>query len=133
MSWSQWVVGPNGLINGTNHVERAGIYGFDGTVWSQSNLDIKQPEIRYVFEMFRDPTDSRKNGFFMSGERFYYIKEDTETGSHGVIHGRNGAAPITIYKSTKAIVVGIGKPDAVAGKVAVAVCKIGDSLTGFGL
>lgn len=133
MSWNQWVVGPNGLVNGSNQVTKAGIYGHDGTVWAQSSIEAKPHEIKYVVSMFHNPTDARENGFMVSGDRYFYIRDDTESGSHGVIHGRNGSSPITIYKTTKAIVIGIGKPDAITGKIAVAVCKIGDSLSSFGL
>lgn len=134
MSWNQWVSGPNGLVNGNNQIVKAGIYGHDGTVWAQTGIDAKSDEIRYVVGMFMDPSDAMINGFTISSDRYFYIREDTETGSsHGVIHGRNGSSPVTIYKTSKAIVIGIGKPDAITGKIAVAVCKIGDSLSSFGL
>ena len=66
----------------------------------------------------------------MAGERFKYIREDSE-GNHGIIHARNGSQPATLFKTNRAIVIGIGKPDAVAGKVALAVCRVGEQLTGF--
>ena len=84
--------------------------------------------------MFSDASSAMVGGFMLSQDRYFYIREDTETGaSHGVIHGRTGSSPVTIYKTAKAVVIGIGKPDAITGKIAVAVCKIGDSLSSFGL
>lgn len=83
--------------------------------------------------MFVDPHYARENGFQVSGQRYFYIREDMESGAQSVIHGRNGLCPITIYKTTKAIIIGVGKPDAITGKIAVTVCKIGDSLASFGL
>jgi len=135
MSWQQWVAGPNGLVNGNNQVTKAGIYGHDGTVWAQSEaLECTTDEIRYVVAMFSDASSAMVGGFMLSQDRYFYIREDTETGaSHGVIHGRTGSSPVTIYKTAKAVVIGIGKPDAITGKIAVAVCKIGDSLSSFGL
>ena len=67
----------------------------------------------------------------MGGERYKYIKEDTAEGDggFGIVHARLSSCPVTIFKTNTAIVIGIGKPDAVSGKVAVTVCKIGDALS----
>lgn len=87
----------------------------------------------FVSNMFVTPQEARQLGFCLGGERYKYIKEDTAEGGggFGIVHARNGSCPVTIFKTTSAIVIGIGKPDAVTGKVSVAVCKIGDTLTGF--
>jgi len=135
MSWSQWVVGPNGLINADSQIENAGIYGHDGTVWAEEGMNCRPEEIQFITKMFIDPHYARENGFQVSGKRYLYIREDMESGAwnQSVIHGRTGLCPISIYKSAKAIVIGVGKADAITGKIAVTVCKIGDSLASFGL
>lgn len=132
-SWNDWVTGPNGLINDTNEIHRAAIYGQDGTCWAEDKLQCSKEEIMFVSNMFVTPQEARQVGFSLGGERYKYIREDTAEGGggFGIVHARNGSCPVTLFRTNKAVVIGIGKPDAVTGKVSVAVCKIGDTLTGF--
>ena len=48
MSWAQWVVGPNGLINADSQIETAGIYGHDGTVWAEEGMNCRPEEIQFI-------------------------------------------------------------------------------------
>lgn len=131
MSWNDWISGPSGLINDDTQIERAAIYGQDGTCWAAEKLTCTTTEITNMNNMFIEPQEARQVGFSLGGERYVYIREDTDSGSFGIVHARNGSCPCTIFKTNKAIVIGIGKPDAVTGKVSVGVCKIGEALCNF--
>ena len=58
-----------------------------------------------------------------------YISEDKED---GIIQASDGNRPITIYKTPRSIIIGIGYPDAVRGNVTTAVSRIGERLEAFG-
>ena len=69
------------------------------------------------------------HGFEIGGVKMIYISEDKDD---GIIQASDGNCPITIYKSTKSLIIGVGQPDALRGNVTKAVSRIGERLEAFG-
>jgi len=132
MSWDSYITGPSGLLN-RGPIEKAGIFGTNGAVWAESGIQPDYQELLAITALFADPTPGYANGFVLGGQKFTLIKIDEEM-MHGKAKTMEGGSPnpITIQKTTQALVTAIGKADAAAGQVSMAVGAIGDYLAKAG-
>jgi len=132
MSWDSYITGPSGLLN-RGPIEKAGIFGINGATWAQSGINPQYEELLAIAALFEDPSPGYANGFTLGGERFTVLRIDEE-----MLHGKakptegTSACPLTIQKTTQALVTAIGKADAAAGQVSMAVGTIGDYLVKAG-
>jgi hypothetical protein len=130
MSWESYITGPSGLLN-RGPIEKAGIFGVNGAVWAESGIGPDYQELLAIAGLFVDPSPGYANGFALGGQKFTLIRIDEEM-LHGKAKGGGSPNCITIQKTTQALVTAIGKADAPAGQVSMAVGAIGDYLSKAG-
>ena len=127
--WESYITGPSGLMN-RGPIESAGIFGTNGSTWSQSGINPTYEELLALANLYANPAIGYSEGFTLGGKKYALIRIDDDE----IIHGRGKTAagntpnPITIMKTTQALVVAIGKEDANGGQVSMAVTVIGDYL-----
>jgi len=132
MSWESYITGPSGLLN-RGPIEKAGIFGINGAVWAESGIQPSYQELLDIASLFNDPSPGYANGFVLGGQKFALIRIDEEM-LHGKAKTMDGGTPnfLTIQKTTQALITAIGKADAPAGQVSMAVGVIGDYLSKSG-
>ena len=134
MSWAEYLDGANGIIpKSRDNVTAAGIYGLNGAVWAQKDLTASYEDILRLAKLFEDDDEVKQaleRGFEFTGNKYTYLRGDEQMIQ---AKGKCGQmAPLTVFKTKKALVVALGGESAVAGLVSTAVSQIGDYLVNYG-
>lgn len=135
MTWAAYITGESGLLAQYNRIACGGIFGTNGSTFAQSGMDHAQTnytEILDLVKLFTDPSPGYEKGFSFNGFEFALLRVDDDKIIQAKGKGEGTMYPMTIQKTTQAMVIAIGHNDAVAGQVSSGVAKIADYLDGIG-
>ncbi|KAG0204714.1 profilin, required for normal timing of actin polymerization in response to thermal stress [Mortierella sp. GBA30] len=125
MSWQAYV---DSNLLGTGKVEKAAIFGIDGSLWATSKgFNVGAVEIQKLIAAFNDTNEIAANGLYLEGKKYFYLRSGENS-----IYARLGAAGVTCVKTTQAILVGHYAETMQAGDCTVVVESLGDYLRGTG-
>ncbi|CAO3571674.1 unnamed protein product [Mortierella alpina] len=125
MSWQAYV--DKNLI-GTGKVQKAAIFGLDGSLWATSpDFKVAGAEVQKLIAAFKDTSDIAPNGLYLEGKKYVYLRS-----SENSIYARLGADGVTCVKTNQAVLVGHYGENMQAGDCTVVVEALGDYLRSTG-
>ncbi|KAJ3017825.1 profilin, required for normal timing of actin polymerization in response to thermal stress [Thoreauomyces humboldtii] len=121
MSWQQYV---DSNLLGTGKIQRAAIFGLDGSLWAtSSNLSVAGPEATALVKGFTDPSGLRAAGIFVAGIKYFTLRADDRA-----IYGKQGQNGLVAAKTKQAIIIGIYESPVQAGEANKVVEGLADYL-----
>ncbi|KAJ1566906.1 profilin, required for normal timing of actin polymerization in response to thermal stress, partial [Cladochytrium tenue] len=104
MSWQAYV--DNNLV-GTQKIQKAAIFGLDGTQWAASaGFSVAPQEITALVAAFTDASGIRASGLHISGVKYFTLRADDRS-----IYGKQGAGGAVCVKTKQAVLVAVyGEP-----------------------
>ncbi|KAF9585453.1 profilin, required for normal timing of actin polymerization in response to thermal stress, partial [Lunasporangiospora selenospora] len=74
MSWQSYV---DVNLLGSPNVEKASIFGHDGSLWATSaGFQISASEVKKVIDAFVNPSDAQANGLYLEGKKYVLLRAD---------------------------------------------------------
>ncbi|GME83587.1 unnamed protein product [Ambrosiozyma monospora] len=123
MSWNAYT---DNLI-ATGKLDKAGIYGLDGSEWATSNLKLAASEAQELIQGFTDPSNLYSTGLHIEGKKNVCLKAEPES-----IYGKLDAEGIIAVKTKQAVLVAHYPAGVQAGEAAKIVEQLGEYLRGTG-
>ncbi|KAF9287599.1 profilin, required for normal timing of actin polymerization in response to thermal stress [Mortierella alpina] len=72
MSWQAYV---DSNLLGTGKVEKAAIFGLDGSLWATSaGFNVAGAEVQKLIAAFEDTSDIAPNGLYLEGKKYFYLR-----------------------------------------------------------
>ncbi|KAF9960441.1 profilin, required for normal timing of actin polymerization in response to thermal stress [Mortierella alpina] len=125
MSWQAYV---DSNLLGTSKVEKAAIFGLDGSLWATSaDFNVGAAEVKKLIAAFENTSDIAANGLYLENKKYFYLRSTDKS-----IYARLGAAGVTCVKTNQAVLVGRYGENMQAGDCTVVVEALGDYLRGAG-
>ncbi|KAG9325405.1 hypothetical protein KVV02_002641 [Mortierella alpina] len=125
MSWQAYV---DSNLVGTGKVEKAAIFGLDGSLWATSaGFNVGGAEVQKLVAAFVDTSDIAANGLYLEGKKYFYLRSGENS-----VYARLGAAGVTCVKTNQAVLVGHYGESMQAGDCTVVVESLGDYLRNTG-
>ncbi|OWB56435.1 hypothetical protein B5S28_g2336 [[Candida] boidinii] len=124
MSWQAYT---DNLI-ATGKLDKASIYGADGSLWSTSNnYQLSPEEIKEIITGYSDPSNLYASGLHVQGQKNFCIKADPRS-----IYGKHDAEGVICVKSKQAILIAHYPAGVQPGEAAKIVEQLADYLIGVG-
>jgi len=128
MSLDQWQPFVDKALVGTKNVSKAAIFGHDGTQWAGTpEFLVTVQEIKNITKGFSDASALRKDGIFISREKFLVIRADERS-----IYGSKGASGCVCVKTRQSILVCVYDEKIQPGHCSSEVEKLADYLLSCG-
>jgi len=116
-------------------IKYMGLYGHNGVAWCEEGIGASPEEVVALVNAISDPSHAQINGLTIGGNKFAYAKSDEEEGTligkAKSSHPSCASGPLTVMKTTQAVVIAYGPNEIQGGQLNMAVMALGDYLKGI--
>nr|ADB27938.1 profilin [Portunus trituberculatus] len=98
MSWNSYI---ENLIS-SSHVQKAAIYGLDGSKWAASEgFEVSKEEFDAIKAGFNDTKNFSMSGMRVGQTKFFFL-----SGSDDILRGKKETTGVHVAKTEQAIIIG---------------------------